>query len=104
VLGGEGQACLSRRRNRPPEGWIAWITSVIAASTLINVAGSVLPALFTGDIKPAAQNVAESESLLRALDHIQRAVTFFQHLLNPFSQSKPLSGASPSVRILAWAM
>ncbi|KAK4239585.1 zinc-regulated transporter 2 [Achaetomium macrosporum] len=67
VLGGEGQACLSRRRIRPPEGWIGWITSVVVVSALINAAGSLLPDLFASGLKPAVQSVAKVEAPLRRL-------------------------------------
>jgi hypothetical protein len=59
VLGGEGQTCLSLGSVRSPWGWIGWIASVVAVSTLINVAGSFILALFARTAIPAVVHVAK---------------------------------------------
>ena len=59
VLGGEGQARLSRRLPvRPPSGWVGWFASVVVMAALINVVGGRLlsiPALLAGlhAVKPS---------------------------------------------------
>ncbi|KAL1841548.1 hypothetical protein VTJ49DRAFT_6921 [Mycothermus thermophilus] len=70
ALGGEGRACLSPRSIRPPAGWIGWIASVVAASTLINAAGHYVPLLFsssTAAAKSAVMGVVKAETTLRRL-------------------------------------
>ncbi|KAK4668952.1 uncharacterized protein QC764_701230 [Podospora pseudoanserina] len=48
VLGGEGRACHSQPLIRPPSGWIGWLLSVVAVSTIVHVAGHGVPVLFSG--------------------------------------------------------
>lgn len=73
VLGGEGQACHSAPPIRPPSGWIVWVMSVVIASTVINIAGNRVLALFASTAKPAVLNVAKGRStLLSTLPGLKR--------------------------------
>ncbi|KAK4119635.1 Zip-domain-containing protein [Parathielavia appendiculata] len=67
VLGGEGQACRYSCRTRAPSGWVGWIASVFVASTLINLAGSFLSALFARTVKPAVLTVDRADVTLGRL-------------------------------------
>lgn len=68
VLGGEGQARPFFRQIRPPSGWVGWIASVVVVSTLINVAGSYVPALYATTVKPAVVSVTRGMSSRKLLD------------------------------------
>ncbi|KAK4227799.1 putative transporter [Podospora fimiseda] len=46
TLGGEGQACRSRRSIQPPSGWIGWIVSVVVVSTVFHMVGHFVPSFF----------------------------------------------------------
>ncbi|KAK4198035.1 ZIP zinc transporter-domain-containing protein [Triangularia verruculosa] len=48
VLGGVDRACRSQPLIRPPSGWIGWILSVVAVSTIVHIAGHDVPAVFSG--------------------------------------------------------
>ncbi|KAL2195426.1 ZIP zinc transporter-domain-containing protein [Corynascus similis CBS 632.67] len=70
VFGGEGQTCLPSCPIRPPSGWVGWIASVVAVSTLIHVAGEFGPALFSRAIVevPDAVEIAIPRSLVARQD------------------------------------
>lgn len=64
-LGGEGQALFSLRSIQSQSwGWICWIASVVVVSTVINMAGSYVPALFAtaaGGKTPVVESVGGGE-------------------------------------------
>ncbi|KAK4178041.1 putative transporter [Triangularia setosa] len=74
VLGGEGRACRSQPLIRPPSGWIGWILSVVAVSTIVHMVGHGVPAMFPGghSIETTTTNInttvtRESTLLLKQL-------------------------------------
>ncbi|KAK0663920.1 putative transporter [Cercophora samala] len=78
VLGGEGRACHSQPLIRPPSGWIGWLLSVVAVSTMVHVAGHGVPAMFSGrhdPVETTTTTTRESTLLLKQLTKRQDSGT-----------------------------
>ncbi|KAL2020833.1 hypothetical protein VTK56DRAFT_7926 [Thermocarpiscus australiensis] len=73
ALGGEGRTCLSMPPIRPPSGWIGWILSVVVVSTLINLAGHLVPALFMRTELAVVLDATKVETIVRRLEKRQDA-------------------------------
>ncbi|KAK4187140.1 putative transporter [Podospora australis] len=63
ALGGEDQACRPQPPIRPPSGWIGWIVSVVAVSTIVHCAGNFLPALIFGADRQTVVEQADQPNL-----------------------------------------